>query len=35
MNLDVYKNNKDSRLLSPNPTAIQTALDNNQSIPTI
>lgn len=35
MNLDVYKNNKDSKLPSANPNAIQTAIDNNQSFPMI
>ena len=34
-NLNIYRNNKDALLLTPNPTTTKTAIENNLEIPTI
>ena len=35
MNLNIYSNNKDAQLFTPNPTTTKTALDNGLAIPMI
>jgi hypothetical protein len=35
MNMNLYSNYKDSKLITPNPTTTQTAISNGLPIPTI